>query len=421
MKTKFAILLSTTSLLHAGAPELGPTPMPKPEPWIKPLIDIRVRYEYADIDAKDQSNALTFRERLGFKTKKWNGFSALVEGEFTQVAVSDYNANAGPDAFPYDPNNSAIADPRNAELNQAILGYDGFDTTLKLGRQKIVYDNAAFIGNVGWRQNEQTYDAISLTNKSIDGLTFNYAYIDQVNRIFGAEADSPLTTTPLFDNVQDISSSINAINASYTGIKGVTLGAYAYLMQFEDKENWENNTFGMSAKGDVFGVTLYGELAWQDQAGFNTDQDAFYSHFVASKTLWKQTFALSVETLGAGFKTPLATIHAFNGYSDVFVGGRTEGNHNGLTDISFSHTIPLFWGLKWTNVFHAFGDNDISTNYGWEYDSVLVKKFNDNFSALAKFAIFESEGDPYITKQFNKKQVGLPDTTRFSVQLDYTF
>lgn len=134
MKSKFALFLSTAGLLHAGSPDLETTLAPKPEPWIKPIIDIRARYEYADISPFDQSNALTIRERVGFKTMKWNGLSLLAEGEFTQVAASDYNAAAGPDAFPFDPKNSPIADPRNAELNQAYVQYEGFDTTAQVGR-----------------------------------------------------------------------------------------------------------------------------------------------------------------------------------------------------------------------------------------------------------------------------------------------
>jgi hypothetical protein len=424
MKTKFALFLSTASLLHAGSPDLETTIAPKPEPWIKPLIDIRARYEYGNVSPLDDSNSLSIRERVGFKTMKWNGLSLLAEGEFTQVAGADSNAGAGPNAYPYNPSNTVIADPRNAELNQAYVQYEGFDTTAQVGREKIIYDNAAFIGNVGWRQNEQTFDGITVVNKSIDGLTFKAAYINQVNRIFGTEADSPLVavaptaTKPakIFSNVQDIDGNVGLLNASYTGVKGLTLGAYTYLMEFEDKENWDNNTFGMIATGDVLGLTLYGELAYQDKAGFGADDDAFYFHAIATKKFGTQSVSLGVEQLNAGFKTPLATVHAFNGWADAFINGRLEGNHNGLTDVYASHTIPIFFGMKWTNVFHIFGDDEISTGYGWEYDSMLVKKFNDNFTAIAKFAFFESEGDVFLVNG-----TAVPDTSRFSIELNYVF
>ena len=415
MRVKVLVLLAIPTLLHAGTPAQQSTPINKPESWITPLLDIRARYEYADVDGKDPSTAFTFRERLGLKTKAWNGFSALVEGEFTEVVGSDYNANAGALAYPYDRANSAIPDPRNAELNQAMLQYAGFDTTVKVGRQRLIYDNAAFIGNVGWRQNEQTFDAISLSNKSIDGLALNYAYLNQINRIYGAEADSPLTSKPLYDNVQDIAANVNLFNASYTGVKGITLGAYAYIMDFQNKPNWDNNTFGLSAKGDVLEMTLYGELAWQDKAGFDSNDQAWYAHFNATKTFGTQTLIIGVEQLSAGFKTPLATVHVFNGYADAFANGRIEGNHNGLTDVYVSHSLPIFCGVKWANSLHAYGDDTISTGYGWEYDSVLIKKFDEHFTALVKLAMFESKGDAFVGT------TSLPTTMRASMELDYTF
>ncbi|MES2996022.1 MAG: hypothetical protein V4733_04345 [Verrucomicrobiota bacterium] len=419
MKTKLALFLSTTSLLHAGPPDVEPIPGQKPEPWIKPVIDIRARYEFGDVDELDPSHAFSIRERLGLKTMAWNGFSAFIEGEFSQAVIDDYNGSAGPGAEPFDPFNTPIADPETNELNQLYLQYEGFDTMVKLGRQRIIYDNAAFVGNVGWRQNEQTYDGISFANKSIDGLTLNYSYVTQVNRIFGSDADLPISAgPPPFTNVQDLNAEVHLFNASYAGIPGVTLGGYAYIMNFEDLGTWDNNTFGMSAKGTVGGITLYGEAAWQDKADVMGEEDALYAHATATKTFGTQSVTLGVEHLDAGFKTPLATVHLFNGFADATDGGRIAGAHNGLTDVYVSHTIPLFCGIKWTNALHGFGDNEISTGYGWEFDSVLSKKFDDNFTVIAKFAHLESEGDVYID---NPLALGLPTTTRVSVELNYTF
>jgi hypothetical protein len=412
MNKTLVFLLATTPVLSAGTPE-SPPPAAADQ-WITPLIDIRARYEFGDMDGFDPSHAFTIRERLGLKTREWNGFSALVEGEFSQAVIDDYNGGAiGAD--PFDPANTTIADPETNELNQGYLQYSGFDTVAKLGRQRMIYDNAAFIGNVGWRQNEQTFDAISLSNKSISGLTLNYAYINQVNRIYGSDADGSLALTP---NVEDVAASVNLFNASYSGFKGITFGAYAYIMNFEDLGVWDNNTFGISAKGDCFGLTLYGEMAFQDKAGLAGDDEATYTHVTVTKNFDSQAITLGLEHLDAGFKSPLATLHGFNGYADVTDGARLSGAHNGLTDVYLSHTIPIFWGIKWLNALHIFGDDEISAGYGWEYDSVLSKKFDDHFTAIAKFAQFESEGDAYTG---GSGGTPLPTTTRFSVELDYTF
>lgn len=399
MKHHAALLFLTAPLLQAGSPETIATETRKSEPWIKPLIDIRARYEFGDTDGLDPSHAFTLRERIGFKTKSFHGFSALVEGEFTQAIIDDYTSG-DPGADPVVPGNTVISDPETNELNQAYLQYSGYETTVKTGRQRIIYDNAAFIGNVGWRQNEQTFDAISLNSTFFDGLTFNYAYIHQVNRIFGSEA---LTQTNQF-----VTGDIHLLNLSYTGTEGVTLGAYGYFMDFDAPDGWDNDTIGITAKGKLGGVALYGEIAWQNEAGPLSDEEAFYAHFNATKTFGTQSLTVGVEHLDAGFQTPLATVHAFNGFADAFIGQRINGTHPGLTDVYLSHNLPIFAGIKWTNTLHAYGDNEVSTGLGWEYNSVLAKKFDDHFSAIIEISHFESEGT-------------LPTTTRASLGVTYTF
>ena len=84
-------------------------------------------------------------------------------------------------------------------------------------------------------------------------------------------------------------------------------------------------------------------------------------------------------------------------------------------DTYVTHSTPLCWGMKWINSVHMMGDDEFSAGYGWEYDSVLSKKFNDHLLVLAKLAVFESNGD--ILSGAN----AAPDATRFSVELGYTF
>jgi hypothetical protein len=400
--TTLLALAAATTVSRAG------TPAPSPEiaaaaeaPWIKPTIDIRLRYEFADIDGLDPAHSLTSRERLGLKTKDWHGFSALVEGEFTQAIVDDYHGGAV-GADPFDPRNSVVADPETNELNQGYLQYRGFDTTFRLGRQRIIYDNAAFVGNVGWRQNEQTYDAFSLTNSSLDGLTINYAFINQVNRIFGADAATISENAP---------GEIHLLNASYAGIKDVTLGGYIYLMEFDDagSTGWDNDTFGISAKAPLAGLTLYGELAWQDKAGPLNDQEGLYAHLTATKAFGAQALTVGIEHLDAGVQSPLATLHLFNGYADATDGRRLAGTHGGLTDTYASYMVPIFHGIKWTNAVHLFGDNAIGDELGFGFDSVLAKKFDDHFTAIAKLGYFDTSDALYKS------------TTRASVELNYTF
>ncbi|OYV07467.1 MAG: hypothetical protein CFE26_00840 [Verrucomicrobiales bacterium VVV1] len=402
------LLLLAASPAFAGAP-ITPAPLEaKADPaWITPTFDIRARYEMADIDGYDVSHALTVRERIGFKTSAWNGLSFVAEGEFSQALIDDYSSGPGKavntaGVDPFVKNNSFTFDPETNELNQLYVQYAAFDTVVKIGRQQIVYDKAAFIGDVIWRQNMQTYDAVSITNKSIDGLTLSYAYVDQVNRIFGSSASG------IF---QDAPGELHLLNASYTGIKGLTLGGYVYLMDFDERAamKWNNSTYGLSAKGKLGDVELYGEAAYQDQAGDLNNKNAMYFHINATKTFGKQSLTVGIEQLDAGFQTPLSTVHAFNGFADATDVRRLDGTHGGLTDTYVTHVTPIFWGIKWANSLHFFGDNTIGANLGFGADSVLTKKFDDHITAIIKIGYFDTSDKQYVS------------TTRASFEVNYAF
>ena len=73
---------------------------------------------------------------------------------------------------------SVVVDPTETEVNQIYARYKGLpDTTLTYGRQRFALDNHRFIGVVGWRQNEQTFDAFIGANESLDTtITAGYLY-----------------------------------------------------------------------------------------------------------------------------------------------------------------------------------------------------------------------------------------------------
>jgi len=116
-----------------------------------PVADVRLRYEHVDQDnALKEADGFTVRTRLGYKTGKHHDVDVYVEMENTSALVEDYNSGPGGNGKTQ---YSVIADPDNTEVNQAWLGYNGIPATaVKLGRQRMIWDNARFLGNVGWRQ-----------------------------------------------------------------------------------------------------------------------------------------------------------------------------------------------------------------------------------------------------------------------------
>lgn len=402
MKTTFLITAAATvTELHAGTPAPVVVEPPSEPQWIVPTLDARLRYEFSNVEGFANANALTMRARPGLKTADWQGFSVLAEGEFTGSLVNDYNGGA-PGAQPFEPAKSVVADPQNAELNQAFITYHGYDTTVIAGRQRIIYNNSAFVGNVGWRQNEQTYDAASVGYEAECGFKASYAWVGQVNRIFGAQADGAFAT---------VDSNLHLINTSYSGFENVMLGSYVYLMDFQDTTvtGWDNDTYGVFVDTPLGGIKTHAEFAFQNEAGRLNDKQALYFHINASKGIQDFTLMTGVEQLDNGFQTPLATLHTMNGLADTTDGLRAAGTTGGLTDSYISLTAPLPWDLKWTNVAHFFGDNRVGTQFGFGWDSLLVKKFDDHFSATAMLGYFDSNDSLYLS------------ATKSTFQIDCTF
>ena len=148
-----SLIALTSTVLLAGVqpPIIEESFVPEPTGFafgdlFTPTADLRLRYEFGDQDPLDESHAATLRARIGAKLNEWNGFTGLVELESTIVADSDSYRAASVDG-PAD--HTIIADPESVEMNRLWLGYTFSDTTIKIGRQRIIHDNARFIGNVG--------------------------------------------------------------------------------------------------------------------------------------------------------------------------------------------------------------------------------------------------------------------------------
>lgn len=411
MKTTTSWIIATgllSGLATAGDDVSPPAPPVTNEPdaysWLTPTLDIRTRYEFRDIDGYDASHALTARARVGLLAGDFNGFSAFGELEATYALIDDYMAGGGAD--PYVPNNTPINDPENIELNRAWLQYKGHDFTAKAGRQRIIRNNAAMVGNVVWRQNEQTFDAASL---AYAGECYNlfYGYSNRAQRIFGDDAVGA---------AKEFEGDFHFIDGDIETGFG-KLGGYVFLVDVDNNANvGESNTFGAHLSNGPF----YAELAWQDGTtalNGRGDYDSFYGHLKFAKKLGGATYGIGLEYLESYFKTPFATVHAFNGFADAFALQRIGlndmgGAYDGLSDIYVSYVRP---GLPWDTTFkgfaHYFLDDGFSNSYGWEVDAVLAKKFDDHLSGIAKVAFFmEDDGSG-----------GYEDIQQFSVQLDYTF
>lgn len=376
----------------------------------KPSVNLRLRAETASQDGKEDATALTGRLRLGYETLSWHGFTLGAEMEYTDaVDENEYNA-AGVTG---DPAKSVIADPPSSELNQAYLGYAGFGSKAKVGRQVIVLDNARFVGDVGWRQNQQTYDAFRLDNSSVEGLAFTYAYISQVNRIFGSNSEGLQNE---FDG------DIHTAHVKYTGLP-VVLGAHMLLLDFDDAKAISTNTYGAYVAGssklsDSMKLTYRGDIAFQE-TGDENPKDGETMYLAAVVTLANGPFSLigGYELLGSddagvdaegapqyvSFTTPLATLHKFNGWADVFLATPPKG----LEDFYVGASAKLPYGFVAKAFYHSFSSDEGSVDYGDEIDLLLVKGLPLG-KVIAKYANYSAD------------EFGV-DTERFSIEYNVKF
>ena len=107
----------------------------------------------------------------------------------------------------------------------------------------------------------------------------------------------------------------------------------------------------------------------------------------------------------ASFTTPLATLHKFNGWADVFVASTFTATALplGLVDTSVSISgkigsqVP---GVKWSAVFHTYDSDQGSVDYGSELDLVASVKFNKHYSGGIKYASYNADNFSVDTDKF---------------------
>jgi hypothetical protein len=389
-------------------------------PWLdndfyKVNLDVRARISLANIDFSDKAQAYTLRTRAGLLAKPFHGFSAYAELEHTWSLAEDESFDGAET-----PNGkSIIADPENIELNRAWVQFEQtelFDTPLdvkaKGGKQRILFDDQRFIGNVGWRQNEQTFNAaLGQTNAGLPGLTVQYAYLWDIQRIFGNQGPSASS--------HDYDSDSHLARLSYGALEGHEFTAFAYLLDFgRDSPPNSANSYGARAAGrfpidDDWTIGYSASYAFQTDAGRNAvDYEAHYgwAHVDAGRK-GLGTLGVTYEHLGsdngkAVFVTSLATAHKFNGFADAFL---DNGGVRGLQDLAITVAPQLPWKLDGKIIYHEFWRADGGTHLGWEIDAVLKRPINEFLTALAKGAYLDTTS------------YGPPDRWRLTFELNFKY
>jgi len=358
------------------------------------VADARIRYETVDQDGLlNDADALTLRLRGGFVTGEVSDTRLGVDFEWVQSLVSDYNSTTnGKTLYP------VVADPEDVELNQLYLQNKSLPgTTLTVGRQRLILDDARFVGNVGWRQNEQTFDALRLTNTSIDGVRIDVAYINQVNRVFGPDsAASPWNGDSFLANV-----------SHDLGVGRLT--GFAYLIDLEEAPANASQTYGLRFSGQkaIEAVTVKYVLSYATQSddGKNPiNYSADYYLIDVGVDYAGATFGAAYEVLEGdgvkGFATPLATLHKFQGWTDKFLTTPADG----VADLSFKagygwKDVGPFRAVDALAVYHDFDAERGGAAYGSEF-GFMLKAVWQKMTFIAKYADYDAKSFATDTRKF---------------------
>jgi hypothetical protein len=352
----------------------------------KPIVELRYRYESVDDAAFTRdAEANTVRLRLGYRWAFAPGWRMVVSGDRVQSLFgAHYNSTAnGKTQYP------AVADPQSSEFHEAYLGYADGGLDAALGRQIVAFDNQRFFGNSGWRQNEQTFDALSL-RYAFDGggPVLRYAYLDRVQRVNGNDNPNPLL------RAWDLNG--NLLNLTQATALGNFTG-YAYLVENDAIATGSTKTFGARWNGSrevggnwKFGWTL--EYARQsDYANNPASQSADYRLIEPTLTWNGVTFKLGDEVMGGngryGFATPFATLHAFDGWADRFTTTPVDG-----VDDRYLGANGNVGKAGWTAAWHDFHADRGGRAYGTEFDAMLTYPLAAHLTGLLKLADYRSDG-----------------------------
>lgn len=368
--------------------------------------ELRLRYENVSIQdsIKENAAATTVRATLGLNANllEIRGLSGKVEGTTVQsIGVENYNSSTnGHTEY------EIVKDPEQTRFTQAYLQYKLGETIVRVGRQIINLDNQRFIGSVDWRQMPQSFDAAVITDSSVENLTLTGAYVYGVAGIV---------------NIPTANTNSIILNGSYKFSDMFKLTAYDYMISST------SDTIGMALTGDIpiagAKVSYRAEYASQGDASRDTDSthkdvkaDASYYNLDALANVNGLLIGAGYEFLSGAtnngtqatdgktaFQTPLATLHAFNGWGDKFlvtpIGGLVDKSASlGYTSAEFGKAMIIYHDFT-TDV--DMGDK---SDLGSEWDILYTNAIPGikGLSGLAKAAYFRSGDVATYTKNVQK-------------------
>jgi hypothetical protein len=349
--------------------------------------NLRARHEQVSDDAyAREANAETLRLRAGLRFAGDGGWNGLLEAEGIAAGGAHDSGANGKSGDPQ------VVDPAGVELNQAFVGWKNATFSAAVGRQRLSFDNQRWVGNSGWRQNEQTFDALALAFSPAPDVALRYAFLDRVHRVNGDDALDP--------RARERALSTQLFNAAWKRGKQQFAG-YAYLHEDRDVPSASSATWGLRWTGTrplraaTFGWTL--DAARQrDYAGNPLDFSHAYWLLEPALTVRGTSFRAGWEHLGGdgahALQAPLGTLHAFDGWADKFLSTPANGLDDRYLGLgrAFGRErggARAAWQLAW----HDYRADAGGARYGREWDASLSLPLAKGASATLKYADYRAD------------------------------
>jgi hypothetical protein len=340
----------------------------------------------SEVGLAHDAHALTLRNRFGFQSAWSQDFSFLIEAE-SIIGLSDSFNDTLNGMVDY----PVVADPDTLELNRLQFSFSGIDDTkITVGRQTLDIGDGRYVGSDGGRQNQQTYDAVTVENSSFDNLSLSYSYVDQALTVLGS--DSPF---------QHLELDAHLAQAAITNSAG-TFTAAAIFEDMPDSPFASNRTLMVNwtgAFGADDGVSVNYLLEYAQQSEYADNPASFDLDLLTAEIDLSQgpfTGVLGFETRGGdgtlGFYTPLASGYRFMGWGDPFAASGTpaDGIRGAYVAGRVSIAEPVFGSdieamVRW----HKFETDDGGVDLGSELNASLSSQLNDHVSLELRGAFYD--------------------------------
>jgi len=349
------------------------------------VLDLRYRYAHINTEGyADPGTANTLRLTLGYLWAFAPNWSAYAEGTRVYgLFGDDYNSGAnGKNKLPSE------GDPPSSEISGAWLQYDDGTASARIGRQYVNLDNQRFFTSGLWRQNPQSFDALSASWRFDSGTMLRYLYLDNVTRSVGHDYPDP--------NQSAWSLTGHLLHVDQTLPLG-TLTGYGYFVENRTQAKYSWRTEGLRWVGrQELGA---GALSWSVEGAQQRDWRNNPARYAADYRLLELGYGipqlnikLGNEVLGGdgsnAFSSPYGSNHGFNGWASEFKSVPV----NGLDDryISAFGKIGQDWG--WLLTWHDFFAERGSRHYGSEWNAGLTWTIVRGVTAELDYATYHSDG-----------------------------